>query len=327
MPAETAGPATYQRAPTALPGDMTLPVGPPLVTVVIATRDRPRLLRRAVQSVLAQDLPGSLEIVLVYDGGTPDPLDDVDAGRHRIRAIANARTPGLAGARNTGIAAAGAPLVAFCDDDDEWRPEKLSRQLPLLADGRAVIAATGIEIRSSGGSHTRVPPARVAFDDLLRSRITELHPSSFVLRAADLRGRLGLVDEELPASYGEDYDLLLRAAKLGDIVAVPEPLTVVHWDRTSFFAERWQGIAAGLGYLLGKHPEFARTGVGQARVEGQIAFAHGALGARAAARAWAARAIRHDPRQPRAYLALLVGLRMLSGPRVVQTLNAYGRGL
>lgn len=298
-----------------------------LVSVVIATRDRPQLLRRAVASVLAQDLAAPLEIVLVYDGGAVDALNDLDPGPHTVRAVANARTPGLAGARNTGVLAASAPYVAFCDDDDEWLPAKLSRQLPLLEDPRAIIAATGIEIRSTGGSHLRTPPARVGLDDLLRSRITELHPSSFLLRTADLRGPLGLVDEDLPASYGEDYDLLLRAAKLGDVVAVPEPLTVVHWDRASFFSERWHGIAAGLGYLLDKHPEFSRSARGRARVEGQIAFAHGALGARPAARRWAARAIRHDPRQPRAYLALLVGLRVVSGARVVTALNARGRGL
>ncbi|WP_448719528.1 glycosyltransferase family 2 protein [Microbacterium natoriense] len=299
----------------------------PIISVVMATRERPQLLRRAVASVFAQRDVGPIEVVLVYDGTQIDDLADLDRGPHTLRAVENSRTPGLAGARNTGILASSAPLIAFCDDDDEWKPTKIAAQLPLMADPDVVLAATGIEIHSAGGKHERLSPASVCLDDLLRSRITELHPSSFVVRADALRGALGLVDEELPASYGEDYDVLLRAAKVGRIVAAPEAHTIIHWDRTSFFSEKWQGIVDGLSYLLAKHPEFSRSGEGQARIEGQIAFAHGALGDRPQARAWARRAIGHDVRQPRAYLAMLVGLGIVSGERVVAALNKRGRGM
>lgn len=299
----------------------------PVVSVVMATRDRPQLLRRAVASVFAQTDVQPIEVILVYDGTPVDELTDLERGPHVLRAMSNSRTPGLAGARNTGILEATAPLVAFCDDDDEWKPGKLRAQLSLFGEPDVVLAATGIEIRSAGGTHERLSPASVDLDDLLRSRITELHPSSFVVRAEALRGSLGLVDEELPASYGEDYDVLLRAAKVGRIVAAPEAHTIIHWDRTSYFSEKWQGIADGLGYLLKKHPEFRRSGEGQARIEGQIAFAHGALGNRALARSWARRAIKHDARQPRAYLAMLVGTGMVPAERVVAALNRRGRGM
>lgn len=299
----------------------------PIVSVVMATRNRPKLLRRAVASVFAQQSIAPIEVVLVYDGTEIDELLDLERGPHLLRAVQNSRTPGLAGARNTGILEATSDLVAFCDDDDEWKPTKLAAQLPLFDDPAVVLAATGIEIHSAGGRHARLSPATVQLEDLLRSRITELHPSSFIVRAAALRGELGLVDEELPASYGEDYDLLLRAAKVGRVVAVPEAHTVIHWDRTSYFSEKWQGIADGLSYLLAKHPEFDRSGVGQARIEGQIAFAHGALGDRPRARSWARRAIGHDVRQPRAYLAMLVGMGVVSGETVVAALNRRGRGM
>lgn len=297
------------------------------VSVVIPTRDRPQLLRRAIRSVLAQTADAAIEILVVFDGSPIEDLSDVAPGRHRIRTMANSRTRGLAGARNTGIAAAASPLIAFCDDDDEWLAGKLAAQLPLLDDPRVPLVATGIRVLTTRGAHDRPSPARATHDDLLRSRITELHPSSFLFRAADAHGRLGLIDEELPASYGEDYDLLLRAAELGDIVAVPTPLTLVHWDRSSYFTDRWRGVADGLGYLLDKHAGFASAPLGRARVEGQIAFAHGALGEFRSARTWATRALRDDRRQLRAYLALIVGLRILSGRRVISALNARGRGV
>lgn len=298
------------------------------VSVVVATRSRPQLLRRALASISDQDHAGAIEILVVFDGSDIDDLTDLPLGPGRvIRTMKNSRSAGLAGARNTGIEAASHPLLAFCDDDDEWKTDKLTRQLPLLAAPDVIVAATGVEIHSSGGIHQRLAPSQAGLADLLRSRITELHPSSFVLRTQDLRGRLGLVDEALPASYGEDYDLLLRATKLGRIEAVPDALTIVHWDRTSFFSERWQGIVDGLTYLLAKHPEFSRSRVGSARIEGQIAFAYGALGNRREARRWARRAIAHHPLQPRAYIAMLVGLGAVKGETVVGALNRRGRGM
>ncbi|WP_232711517.1 glycosyltransferase family 2 protein [Microbacterium lacus] len=298
------------------------------VSVVVATRSRPQLLRRALASIRDQDYPADIEILVVFDGTEIDDLSDLTlpAGRS-IRTMKNAHVPGLAGARNTGIEAASHPLLGFCDDDDEWKPDKLNKQVPLLEDPDVIVAATGVEIHSAGGVHQRLAPSQANLADLLRSRITELHPSSFVLRTRDLRGRLGLVDEDLPASYGEDYDLLLRATKLGRIEAVPEALTIVHWDRTSFFSERWQGIVDGLTYLLEKHPEFAGSKVGSARIEGQIAFAYGALGNRHEARRWARRTLAHHPLQPRAYIAMLVGLGFVKGETVVGALNRRGRGM
>lgn len=300
----------------------------PEVSVVMATRDRPHLLRRAVASALAQDLAAPIEIVLVYDGTPIDTLEDLPRPSNRsVRAVQNSRTPGLAGARNTGILAAKAPRIAFCDDDDEWTPTKLRRQLPLLDEPGTILAATGIEIQSSGGSHVRLPPPTVELDDLLRSRITALHPSSFVYESSALLGDLGLVDEDLPGGQGEDYDMLLRAARLGPVRSITEPLTIIHWDRTSYFTVDWQRTVDGLGYLLDKHEEFRRTRVGRSRLEGQIAFAHGALGDRPSARSWAARALRNDFRQHRAYLALLVGSGLVSGERVMAELNKRGRGV
>jgi glycosyltransferase involved in cell wall biosynthesis len=307
-------------------------LGPlPAVSVVIATRGRPELLRSAVRAALAQDYPGAVEVIVVFDGIPIDALDDVAVDSTAPRSLAtivNSRTPGLAGGRNTGILAATGEFVAFCDDDDEWMPRKLAAQLAAWErEPSAVLVATGIRILTTGDAHERLPPASTGFADLLLSRVTEIHPSSFLLRAVDLRGRIGLVDEELPASYGEDYDLLLRATRFGTVLAVREPLVIVRWNRVSFFSGRWQGIADGLRYLLEKYPEFATTPVGSARLEGQIAFALAALGDRPQARYWARRAIGHDRSQLRAYAALAIAARLAPAGLLVSAVNRRGFGL
>ncbi len=104
----------------------------PSVGVVIATRDRPNLLRRALASVSEQDYPGPVRVVVVYDDVQPD-WRIARGGDRPVLVLENWRTPGLAGARNTGILAVGdCELVALCADDDTWAPHKLTAQVSLL---------------------------------------------------------------------------------------------------------------------------------------------------------------------------------------------------
>ena len=101
----------------------------PSVSVVVPTRQRMELLRRALASIVGQRYDGSIEIVVVFDQEAPlDP--GVETGPLRsIRLLPNERAAGLAGARNTGILAATGDFVAYCDDDDEWLPDKVRRQI------------------------------------------------------------------------------------------------------------------------------------------------------------------------------------------------------
>jgi glycosyltransferase involved in cell wall biosynthesis len=305
------------------------PDGPPTITVVIATRDRPELLRRALSAALSQAHPGHLEAVVVFDRSDPEDVAPPGSAADRtVRVIRNTRTPGLAGARNSGVLAATGDLVAFCDDDDVWLPGKLRRQLEAWdAHPDAIAVATGITIVTEHGRIERIGPPRTSFEDLLRSRVSELHPSSLLFRREDLLGRVGLVDERLPASYGEDYELLLRAARHGEVLSVADPLVDIHWNRPSFFEGRWDAIAAGLTYILERTPEFAEVPRGSARVEGQVAFAHAARRRRREALRWAGRSLRHDPRQLRALGAIAVALRLADPERLVRRVQRSGRGL
>ena len=139
-----------------------------LVSVVIATRDRPRLVREAIDAVFAQDLPADIEVIVVADQSTPDTsLVRSEPGR-TVRVIENIRTPGLAGARNTGIEAATGEFVAFCDDDDLWLPTKLTRQVVALRETpKACLATCGIEVEYEGETHQRIlDMGQVPFEEL-----------------------------------------------------------------------------------------------------------------------------------------------------------------
>jgi glycosyltransferase involved in cell wall biosynthesis len=278
----------------------------PSVTTVVPTRDRPELLRAAIDAILNQQYAGHVDVVVVYDQSEPDHGLERAEQHRRVRVISNDRSPGLAGARNTGILTATGDLVAFCDDDDEWLPGKLAAQVSALtaAGQNAEFVATGIRVSYDGSLVDRVLPiARVPLQALLRS------------------------DEKIPGSYAEDYEFLLRAARRVPLVNLTEPYVLVRWHKRSYFSQRWQTIADALQWLLGGYPEFSTEPRGAARVTGQIAFAHAALGHHRHAIRWVGRTLRRNPREPRAYLALVVASRAVRPDTIVRRLHERGRGI
>ncbi len=302
----------------------------PSVGVVVPTRDRPVSVRAAVAGVVAQDYPGELAVVVVFDQAEPDP--GVAGGDRRVQALANDRSAGLAGARNTGILALDTDLVAFCDDDDEWLPGKLTRQVrALLASPSAEFASCGIAVRSGGRTSVRTASrGEVSYRELLRSRMVMVHSSTYlVVRSALLDGNdgIGLVDESIPGSQNEDWDLALRAARRRPIVNVDEPLVRVTWTTDSYYAQHWESKVAGLRWMLARHPDIARSRAGAARVYAQIAFGYACMGKRRESGRWAAMAVRSNWHERRLPLVAAVASGAVSGERLLAALHARGHGI
>ncbi len=300
----------------------------PDVTCVIPTHNRPELLREAIAAVVGQDYPGRIEVVVVFDRTEPDTSLERDEGDRVVRVVPNSRTPGLAGGRNTGITASTSPLVAFCDDDDTWLPGKLLAQVALLRRRPECVASTtGVVVDFKGTLNERPSPkGTYTFADLIRDRIMEAHPCTFLLRRSAL-DEVGLVDEHIPGAYSEDYELLLRLARRGPIGAVIEPLAKINWHGSSYFMERWDMIVDAQSYLLERYPEFADDRRGHARVLGQIAFAHAAAGRRREALVTARRTLARNPAERRGLIAAAIGAGVISPDRILRFLHERGRGV
>ncbi|MFI7452653.1 glycosyltransferase family 2 protein [Nonomuraea sp. NPDC049714] len=318
---------------------------PASVGVVIPTRgDRPAHLRAAVEAALTQDYEGTVTVAVVVDGGDHRAVADslhpipvgavlrsaVDGGERRVvadrvpgvRVLANRLTPGLPGARNTGIAACDTDLIAFCDDDDVWLPGKLAAQTRLLADAGAEFASCGIEVEYGGRRVPRLAGTRrVTAADLVRSRMVMVHSSTFLFR----RGTVW-VDESAPSGQNEDWDLALRAAKRHPIANADEPFVRVRWGASHYVA-RWADRIAGLEWMLARHPELAVDPRGAARIYGQLAFGHAALGHRRDAGRWAARTFAARLGEPRAPIALAVAAGLIPASTVLALLHQRGHGI
>ena len=104
----------------------------PKISVVIPTHNRASFLKKAIESVLRQSYT-NLEVIIVDDNSTDNTKEVVNSYKDkRIKYIVHDKNKGGAVARNTGIIASTGDIVAFLDDDDEWLPEKIKKQMELF---------------------------------------------------------------------------------------------------------------------------------------------------------------------------------------------------
>lgn len=302
----------------------------PLVSVVLPTRQRPELVRESIAAVIDQTYPGAIECIVVHDQEDPDrSLETLSTDGRSIVVTTNRRSPGLAGARNTGLSLVHGDFVASCDDDDTWHPTKLTAQIRrLLEEPDLLVVGSGIRLRLPAGRVVDWPGRsnRVNQSRLVRNRVKELHSSTLVMHR-DAFAKAGSYDETLPHGYAEDYDWVLRAARVGRIGVVREPLADIRKDVPSWFRERAENTASALECLLEKHPEIVCSRRGHARVLGQIAFAWSSLGRRSAAVRLALTALMRWPAAPHAYLALLHATTGIEPKLMLRVARIFRRGL
>ncbi|MEU2179084.1 glycosyltransferase [Nocardia sp. NPDC019219] len=197
---------------------------PSRIDIVCPAFNRSTAIRATIDSVLAQTVP-DWTLLVVSDGSTDDTDDVVRAYRDpRIRLLRVGPYGHPGGPRNTGVAAATAPYVAYLDHDDRWSPTHLATLLGLL-DGGAALAATGcVRVDESGA-------------ELDRSGFTDLiwHPELQTVNAMFEPTRVGHVRKLLTevghwttehAGY-EDWDLWFRSARHGFDFAVAAERTAI----------------------------------------------------------------------------------------------------
>ncbi len=257
------------------------PAGWPSVGVVIvgAGRDRSGSGRDAgpgpacattVDTVVAQEYPGPLRVVIVHDGplagGAAREGSPPGGGGQRrpVTVLANWRSPGVAGARNSGILALDSDLVALCTDGDGWHPGKLTAQVQAL---QAVPGAEFVTCASENGrAGYRTPRlagrTRVDLADLTRSPMGALLASGFLIRRGPLCApdELGLFAEDPAGHAALDWDLLLRAARRTQIVHVDAALVRRGTAPPATPRRRYDDRAAALRWMLARHPDVPGTG-------------------------------------------------------------------
>ena len=257
----------------------------PSVAVVVTCSGLPEQLTATIDAVRGQDYEGLLSIIVVVEDGLKDGAErslSQSTADQAVTVTVNDRTPGTLGARNVGILWSQAELVAFCECGDIWAPAKVRRQIEVLVANEDVgFVGSGVLLDNEDESVKLVRhTSRVTFRDLLRAPVHEAHASTLMMRREELIERIGLLDEEAPAAFFGEYEWLLRATRLTDLLLVPAVLVTAQSTDSETSGGDQQTRLDGLRYLLDTYPEFETDPTGHSRLLRQMAVATAALGDR-----------------------------------------------
>lgn len=197
----------------------------PTVSVVIPTYNRANLISRAIQSVLNQTYK-DFEIIVVDDASKDDTEIVVNNfNDDRIIYIQHEINKGGGASRNTGIKEAQGDYIGLLDDDDEWLPEKLEKQMikfqhssekvGLIYSGFYFVLEKNDKIMSEVCPTLRGN----VYVDLLKDCILG-SPTPLIKRSCFQKA--GFFDEELPGC--QDWDMWIRISKYYEFDFVPEIL-------------------------------------------------------------------------------------------------------
>lgn len=213
---------------------------PPVVSVVIPTRNRPALVARAVAGALAQTFT-DLEVIVVIDGPDPATCEALAAiADPRLRTLRLETSVGGAEARNLGVREGRGEFIAFLDDDDEWLPNKLAAQLAIALHSPVrfpVVACRVIARRPTGDE---IWPARPIGPDepvceYLLCRKISLRQGEGLAQTSTLLVRRELlfrVPFQSNLARHQDWDWIIRAAAHPGvkIIWVWDALAIYHID-------------------------------------------------------------------------------------------------
>lgn len=306
----------------------------PLFSIVMPNFNGARYLAEAVGSVQQQTL-ADWELLVVDDGST-DRSREIVAGcakaDPRVRLIANGRTKGVSGARNTGIEQAAGDWIKFLDADDALERDCLSTLAEMIAshpDCR-LFAVDFVKVDEAGLALG--PPYLMGNGHVVREmrhhavadgyRIAEpvafclgvmfpMIPSTAAVHASVVR-RVGLFDERM--THSEDEDFWCRAGLDEHLFVVPRPLVRYRQHAASASAKQAPRVEGRLqlAHKLAADPAFRRYGRivrdhRRRKLNGVVAFHRGERNFGAACR-YALQSIRLSPWRLRGWKDLAASL-------------------
>lgn len=231
------------------------PLGTGRVAVVVRTKDRPQLLRRALADVDAQTFTDYV-VVVVNDCGEPAAVDAVVAAapagvRGRTVVLHRTASTGMESASNAGLAATASEFCCIHDDDDLWEPGFLERTVAYLdAHPTIPMVAVRVVIRfEKEVDGVLVETDRVPlFGDLAGITIQDLLVTNRVvpiglLYRRSLHDDVGGYDESLPVVG--DWDFNVRVAARYEIGLLDEPL--------AYWCQRPTASGAAANSVFGSH--------------------------------------------------------------------------
>ncbi|NJM37000.1 MAG: glycosyltransferase family 2 protein [Akkermansiaceae bacterium] len=230
------------------------------VGIVMRTKNRSVLLRRAIESVLNQRYQNWI-LVIVNDGGNPDEVDMLferykDSFKDRCKLIHNKFSLGMEAASNLGLNALSTDMGVIHDDDDSWAPEFLSRMISIYNLEKIKVPIRGIvcychkifetttgniiNIVKLENYNQHISPGILSMARMINSNI--MPPICFMFDLSICK-KIGMYDESLPVLG--DWDFHIRYMMESDIWMIPESLAFYH-HRVNATGDMGNSVNAGL---------------------------------------------------------------------------------
>jgi len=202
------------------------------VDIIIATYNRPTLLKETLKSVAGQTYP-DWTCWIVEDGETEETFEAIKPFLEddRFKYLPGEHVGFPAVPRNSGVRMGNAEYVAILDDDDLWLPEKLEKQIDFLSrHPSCVLLGCNAFCWKGAGEYSESPlyfkgskVKKINYKTLLRQNYV-VHSAAILQRS--VLEQVGLYNETLNPPIGEDYELWLRVGALGEIWTLPEPYVI-----------------------------------------------------------------------------------------------------
>ena len=199
-----------------------------LISVILPTYNREKLLKNAIHSVLNQT-HSNLELIIIDDNSSDNTQILIKSfNDKRINYIKNNKNLRAPSCRNIGISASTGDFIAFLDDDDEWYPNKLEEQIKLFKKESIglVYSTTDLFFENYNLSYPTKPQKRgYIYNDILINNYIGATPSVIIRKEALKTLKVSnneYFDTNFPAR--QDYDLWIRLCKRWDVDYVSSSL-------------------------------------------------------------------------------------------------------
>ncbi len=224
------------------------------ISVVIPTYNRPELLKKAVDSVLAQTF-SDFEVIVV-DDGLEQRAERIISGVNdpRVTYIQHEKSRGGGAARNTGIKNASGDFVAFLDDDDEWIREKLEIQMRQFENTPNDVGFCFSAVKNIKDNYeyiTHVPEGIHNYHEVALESFKKFLTVTLIIKKA-VFGDAGYFDEKFPSH--QEAELMIRVTKKYKGLGINEPLTLVNMKSgQESVGKSFEKRIVGREMILSKH--------------------------------------------------------------------------
>lgn len=199
-----------------------------MISIIVITFNRAEYLEKTLQSICSQTV-NDIEVIVIDDGSTDSTRKVVESiNEKRLHYFNFGKIGNLSKLRNLGIKNSSGNLIAFCDDDDIWRSDRLELQRDML-ESFSLVCSNASVIDSNGNyvADRYFPDLKNDFNfslEFLLSYGNCILTSTVLVKRSLFENENNYFDEVVQTNYCEDFELFIRQIEGKEFFFVDKPL-------------------------------------------------------------------------------------------------------